>query len=91
MDCKNEAHKSEILSSIYGMLTIGQSIIFVRKRSTADELAARMNSDGHAVTVLHGQFEAADRDKAIDDFRQGRSKVLITTNVIARGIDILQV
>ncbi len=50
-----------------------------------------MVSEGHAVTSLHGNFEANDRDKAIDDFREGRSKVLITTNVLARGIDILQV
>ena len=50
-----------------------------------------MVREGHAVTSLHGNFEANDRDKAIDDFREGRSKVLITTNVLARGIDILQV
>jgi ATP-dependent RNA helicase DDX19/DBP5 len=50
-----------------------------------------MQSQGHAVTVLHGKFDAEARDKVIDDFREGRSKVLITTNVIARGIDILQV
>lgn len=50
-----------------------------------------MTSEGHAVSSLHGNFEASDRDKAIDDFREGRSKVLITTNVLARGIDILQV
>jgi superfamily II DNA/RNA helicase len=42
MDCKNEQHKSEILAQIYGLLTIGQSIIFVRMRRTGDELAAKM-------------------------------------------------
>lgn len=41
--------------------------------------------------VLHGGFDPSERDRAIDDFREGRCKVLITTNVIARGIDILQV
>ncbi|KAJ3300871.1 RNA helicase required for poly(A+) mRNA export [Kappamyces sp. JEL0829] len=91
MDCKNEAHKAQVLCDIYGLLTIGQSIVFVRQRKTADMLHAKMEGDGHAVTSLHGNFEAADRDKAIDDFREGRSKVLITTNVLARGIDILQV
>ncbi|KAJ3258400.1 RNA helicase required for poly(A+) mRNA export [Boothiomyces macroporosus] len=91
MDCKNEQHKAEILSSIYDLLTIGQSIIFVRTRRTADYLQKRMTDEGHSVSSLHGDFEGADRDKAIDDFREGRSKVLITTNVLARGIDILQV
>ncbi|KAJ8324055.1 hypothetical protein BDV3_002050 [Batrachochytrium dendrobatidis] len=91
MDCKSEEHKAEVLCAIYGLLTIGQSIIFVRKRSDADMLKNKMISQGHAVSALHGKHEAEDRDKAMDDFREGRSKVLITTNVLARGIDILQV
>lgn len=43
------------------------------------------------MTVLHGSKDPAERDRIIDDFREGKSKVLITTNVVARGIDILQV
>ncbi len=50
-----------------------------------------MTKEGHVVSSLHGDFDPDSRDKAIDDFREGRSKVLITTNVLARGIDILQV
>ncbi|KAH6562517.1 hypothetical protein BASA50_003047 [Batrachochytrium salamandrivorans] len=91
MDCKNSPHKAEVLCAIYGLLTIGQSIIFVRRRDDADMLRDKMIQQGHAVSALHGKHEAVDRDKAMDDFREGRSKVLITTNVLARGIDILQV
>jgi ATP-dependent RNA helicase DDX19/DBP5 len=50
-----------------------------------------MTEAGHSTFALHGKFEASDRDRVIDDFRSGKFKVLITTNVIARGIDILQV
>jgi ATP-dependent RNA helicase DDX19/DBP5 len=46
---------------------------------------------GHKISSLHGSKEVGERDTTIDDFREGRSKVLITTNVIARGIDIAQV
>ncbi|KAI8905874.1 P-loop containing nucleoside triphosphate hydrolase protein, partial [Gorgonomyces haynaldii] len=91
MDCKSEEHKAEVLSAIYGLLTIGQSIIFARRKDTVDHLAQKMTSEGHQVTVLHGNQTPQERDKSIDDFREGRSKVLLTTNVIARGIDILQV
>ncbi|KAI6123533.1 P-loop containing nucleoside triphosphate hydrolase protein [Pisolithus croceorrhizus] len=45
----------------------------------------------HKVASLHGAKDATERDSVIDSFREGREKVLITTNVIARGIDILQV
>lgn len=50
-----------------------------------------MTAEGHAVTSLHGQKETSERDAVMDAFRDGRSKVLITTNVIARGIDVMQV
>ncbi|KAG6851137.1 hypothetical protein H0H93_001017 [Arthromyces matolae] len=91
MDCKNEEHKYDVLVSIYSLLTIGQSIIFCQHRHTADRIAARMTAEGHKVASLHGAKDAAERDSVIDRFREGRDKVLITTNVIARGIDILQV
>ncbi|KAF8969172.1 P-loop containing nucleoside triphosphate hydrolase protein [Flammula alnicola] len=91
MDCKNEEHKYDILVSLYQLLTIGQSIIFCQHRHTADRISQRMTAEGHKVASLHGAKDAAERDAIIDRFREGREKVLITTNVIARGIDILQV
>lgn len=91
MDCSSEADKYDILNNLYSILTIGQSIIFVRKRETADMIARKMTEEGHQVISLHGAKDGADRDAIMDDFREGRKKVLITTNVIARGIDVLQV
>jgi ATP-dependent RNA helicase DDX19/DBP5 len=91
MDCKNYKHKLEVLMSLYSILTIGQSIIFVRRRETADDVAKQMTAAGHAVVALHGMHESHIRDAVMDGFRKGESKVLITTNVLARGIDVLQV
>ena len=47
-----------------------------------------MNDEGHKVACLTGQFEGYQRDIIIDSFRNGTTKVLITTNVLARGIDV---
>ncbi|KAN0113613.1 P-loop containing nucleoside triphosphate hydrolase protein [Russula decolorans] len=91
MDCKSEEHKYEVLVSLYHLLTIGQSIIFCQQRRTADRIAQRMVAEGHKVASLHGAKEGSERDSIIDGFREGREKVLITTNVISRGIDVLQV
>ncbi|KAJ7261753.1 ATP-dependent RNA helicase DBP5 [Mycena haematopus] len=91
MDCRNEEHKYDILVRLYALLTIGQSIIFCQHKHTADRISARMTAEGHKVASLHGAKDPAERDAIIDNFRDGREKVLITTNVIARGIDILQV
>lgn len=91
MDCKSEEHKYEVLVELYNLLTIGQSIIFCAKRETADKIAQRMTAEGHRVDSLHGKLDTAARDRTIDEFRTGKCKVLIATNVIARGIDIQQV
>jgi ATP-dependent RNA helicase DDX19/DBP5 len=50
-----------------------------------------MTAEGHKVVSLHGKQEPAERDQVMNDFKTGKSKVLISTNVIARGIDVLQV
>ena len=47
-----------------------------------------MNAENHTVACLTGEFEPAQRDVIIDSFRSGHSKVLITTNVLSRGIDV---
>ncbi|KAI9005620.1 P-loop containing nucleoside triphosphate hydrolase protein [Hyaloraphidium curvatum] len=91
MNCTDEAHKFETLVNLYGLLTIGQSIIFVSRRDVADRIAKEMTEQGHKVISLHGGFDAAERDSVMDAFRSGKAKVLITTNVLARGIDILMV
>jgi ATP-dependent RNA helicase DDX19/DBP5 len=91
MDCNSEAHKFEVLCELYGLLTIGSSIIFVERKETANILYAKMKQEGHVCSILHGGLDNAHRDQLIDDFREGRSKVLITTNVLARGIDIASV
>ena len=50
-----------------------------------------MVAEGHKVAALHGAFEGQARDRIIDAFRSGQAKVLITTNVLARGIDVQSV
>lgn len=91
MDCKSYEHKYQVLSQIYGLLTIGQSIVFCQTRATADELYRRMTAEGHTISLLHGGLSPEQRDAVIEEFRKGTTKVLIATNVLARGIDILQV
>jgi ATP-dependent RNA helicase DDX19/DBP5 len=50
-----------------------------------------LTADGHKVVALHGAYEGQDRDTVLEEFRAGRAKVLITTNVLARGIDVQSV
>ncbi|KAI1481173.1 DEAD-domain-containing protein [Daldinia eschscholtzii] len=88
MDCPSESDKYDILCKLYGLMNIGSSIIFVKTRESATQIQQRMTNDGHKVSVLHGAYEGSARDALLEEFRTGKSKVLITTNVLARGIDV---
>lgn len=90
-DCDSEETKYDTLLKFYGMLTVNSSIIFCKRRDTAAEIERRMVSDGHEVAHLSGALEGSARDTVIDRFRNGKAKVLITTNVLARGIDVSSV
>ncbi|XP_034186910.1 putative ATP-dependent RNA helicase Dbp80 [Osmia lignaria lignaria] len=89
--CKDLDEKYAAITNIYGVITIGQAIIFCHTRRTANWLSERMTKDGHAVAVLSGELTVEQRITVLDRFRSGLEKVLITTNVLARGIDIEQV
>jgi len=91
IDCPSGEGKYDILAKLYGMMTIGSSIIFVKMRKTADMITERLQKDGHRVVAIHGAFEGAERDSILAKFRSGECKVLITTNVLARGIDVQSV
>jgi ATP-dependent RNA helicase DDX19/DBP5 len=80
--------KLEFLADIYSLLTIGQSIIFVETVRSADMVHAAMTNAGYTCSVLHGKVEGTDRDATMADFRDGKSNVLITTNVLARGVNV---
>ncbi|XP_010085063.1 PREDICTED: ATP-dependent RNA helicase DDX25-like, partial [Pterocles gutturalis] len=89
--CRNREEKYEALCNIYGSITIGQAMIFCQTRKSADWLAAEMSQDGHQVAVLTAELTVAQRASVIPRFRDGKEKVLIATNVCARGIDVQQV
>lgn len=91
MDCPSETEKYDVLCKLYGLMTIGSSVIFVKTRQSATEIQSRMEADGHKIAALHGAYEGESRDQLLNDFRTGKSKVLITTNVLARGIDVSSV
>jgi ATP-dependent RNA helicase DDX19/DBP5 len=80
--------KLEFLADIYSLLTIGQSIIFVETKKSADMVHRTLSDAGYTCSVLHGSIEPEMRDITMAAFRNGESNVLITTNVLARGVDV---
>ncbi|KAK3749189.1 hypothetical protein QZH41_010381 [Actinostola sp. cb2023] len=89
--CKNANDKFEALCNLYGVLSIGQCIVFCMTRRSASWLAEKMVKCKHSVAMLSGEITIEQRLAVINRFREGKEKLLITTNVSARGIDIEQV
>ena len=80
--------KMEALASIYGSLSVGQSIIFVERKATADKLQLFMEGKSLACAKLHGGVDIELREKLFTEFVEGKRSVLIATNVLARGVDV---
>lgn len=89
IDTRNyEGGKIEFLSDIYSLLTIGQSIIFAATVDNCNKIHRSLTENGYTCSVLHGRLLPEERDATMDDFRMGKSNVLVTTNVLARGVDV---
>ncbi|KAH7519230.1 hypothetical protein FEM48_Zijuj08G0013600 [Ziziphus jujuba var. spinosa] len=86
-----EQWKFETLCDLYETLAITQSAIFVNTRRKVDWLTDRMRSRDHTVSATHGDMDQNTRDIIMREFRSGSSRVLITTDLLARGIDVQQV
>ncbi|CAO2609967.1 ATP-dependent RNA helicase DDX19B, partial [Lemmus lemmus] len=89
--CNNREEKFQALCNLYGAITIAQAMIFCHTRKTASWLAAELSKEGHQVALLSGEMMVEQRAAVIERFREGKEKVLVTTNVCARGIDVEQV
>ncbi|MFS7917297.1 Eukaryotic initiation factor 4A-9 [Helianthus anomalus] len=90
VNVEKEEWKLETLCELYETLAITQSVIFVNTRQKVDWLADKMRSRDHTVSATHGDMDQNTRDIIMRKFLSGSSRVLITTDPLARGIDVQQ-
>ena len=86
-----EDWKLPVLLDLYQQITVNQAIIYVNKRQKAEWLAKQLSSHGFTLEFIHGEMEVAERKKRMEDFRSGMTRVLISTDLLARGIDVQQI
>jgi translation initiation factor 4A len=91
VDVEREEWKLQTLTDLYENLTITQSVIFANSRRKVDWLSEKMRSKDFTVSSTHGEMNQNTRDIIMREFRSGSSRVLITTDLLARGIDVQQV
>merc|ERR1711881_765598 len=73
------------------VMGISQCVIFTNTRRKVDWLVSKMQEQDHAVSCIHGEMEQKERDIIMREFRSGSARVLVTTDLLARGIDVQQV
>jgi len=83
--------KFDTLVELYNNIDIQQCIIYCNKKQRVDELTTKMKEKNFTVSSMHGDMTQEQRDLIMREFRTGSSRVLITTDLLARGIDIQQV
>jgi len=91
VDCEREEYKLDVLCDLYETLTVSQSIIFCNSRRKVDWLTSSLNARDFTVSSIHGDMESGERSLVMEEFRGGSSRVLVTTDLMARGIDVQQV
>eukprot|EP00889_Picochlorum_renovo_P006160 jgi/Picre1/33190/NNA_008515.t1 len=88
---EREEWKFDTLCDLYDTLTITQAVIFCNTRKKVDWLTSKMRENNFTVSSMHGEMPQQEREAIMSEFRKGETRVLITTDVWARGIDVQQV
>jgi translation initiation factor 4A len=91
IDCEREDWKFETLTDLYSAFGVNLTIIFANTRKKVDMLQEKLTAQKFTVSSIHGDMPQAERDVILRQFRQCASRILITTDLLARGIDVQQV
>jgi superfamily II DNA/RNA helicase len=84
----NFEHKNRMLQHLLTEEEITQAIVFSATKRGADELAQKLIGEGHAAAALHGDMNQVERNRTLVQMRRGKVRVLVATDVAARGLDV---
>lgn len=84
----NPRKKNEVLSRLLDMYDPSLSLVFCNTKRKVDELVADLKGRGYFAEGLHGDMKQSQRDRVMNGFRNGRTDILVATDVAARGIDV---
>lgn len=86
-----EDYKFDCLCDLYDSISVTQAVIFCNTRSKVEFLTNKLREQHFTVSAIHADLPQAERDTIMKEFRSGSSRILISTDLLARGIDVQQV
>ncbi|EGW34699.1 ATP-dependent RNA helicase eIF4A [Spathaspora passalidarum NRRL Y-27907] len=91
VNVEQEEYKFDCLVDLYDSISVTQAVIFCNTRSKVEFLTNKLKENKFTVSAIHADLPQADRDTIMKEFRSGSSRILISTDLLARGIDVQQV
>ncbi len=82
------AHKNRLLDHLLRDVELNQAVVFTATKRDADQIADELSAAGHAAAALHGDMNQRERNRTLLNLRRGNLRVLVATDVAARGIDV---
>lgn len=89
--CEKEMYKFDALCELYNRLSFGQTFIYVNSRRWGEKLCELLEKKNFVISFIHAGLSHNERTQIMKDFNSGVSRILLSTNLLARGIDIQQV
>ena len=83
--------KYDVICDLYAKFSLAQSMIYCNSKKVVDDLSNKLNDNGYAVARIHGKMTQSERNDIMKGFRNGESRILVSTDLLCRGIDIQQV
>ena len=83
--------KFDTICDLYSRFSVAQSIIYCNSKKIVDDLDRKLNENGYAVSKIHGKMPQEERNDIMTRFRKGESRILVSTDLLSRGIDVQQV
>ncbi len=86
-----ERYKFEVLCDLYRTIQVNQTIIYANSKTTVEQLAEQLQRRGFPISIIHGEMTTTERSEVMKQFRRGSTRILLSTDLLARGIDVQQV
>jgi len=90
INVKHNNWKYDVLTDIYNTINISQCIIYINSKNRLQEIYVQLNKDNFPVGMIHGNLMTQEREQIMNQFRAGEIRILLSTDLLSRGIDIQQ-